>query len=227
MKKLKIKTKSWLLILSAIILLAAIGLLGYKFLFNQAEPEYFLEVSLTGEQALEYQRRIEQNFEQLKLFPNNYTVYVDLGNLETELGHASQAIEYYEKAWEIIPTNATPWLNIGNIYIRLGEYQKAETAFLKAIEVRETYYFGWFNLTKLYKDFYTEKSNKVRAIYLEGLKKTDNDYQLLYHFVDYLMESKNYSEALEYLKVYAGKVPAEEDRQAALKRIEEVERLLN
>ena len=209
-----------------IIILIAGVVFGYKYL-NRPEPEYFLDATLTDEQKQEYQRRIEQNFEQLKVFPDNYVVYVDLGNLETELGNASKAIEYYQKAWEIIPTNATPWLNIGNIYIRLGQYQKAEEAFLKARDIRPDYFLSYFNLAELYRDFLREKEDQVRSVYLEGLIKTNNDYQLLYFFIQHLLEEGINSEALEYLKVYVDKTADAESRQWALEKIQELESLSN
>lgn len=198
----------------------------FKRIVTDSKPEYFLEVNLAPEQRQELQNRINKNLEMLQLFPKNYEVFMDLGNIERELGNASKAMEYFEKAWEIIPTNSTPWLNIGNIYIRLGLYEKAEEAFLKAINTNSSYYLTYFNLAKLYNDFLKTKSGEVRSVYLEGLKNTNNDYQLLYHFTEYLIEIKNYSEALQYLQVFLTVAPTSE-KQAILERIDQVNELLN
>ncbi|GEM_PF-971633 len=187
--------------------------------------DLYLPVQIDEAAKQQVNQRIAKNLAMLKLFPNDYNVYLDLGNLARQLGQASQAISYYEQAWAAVPTNATPWLNIGNLYIELGDYQMAEKSFLKGQAINPGYYFTYFNLAKLYKDFLKTKAEQVRVIYLEGLKNTDNDYQLLQPFTDYLVETKNYSEALEYLKVLFIKVPAGSQPQI-LDRIKEVENLV-
>lgn len=216
-----INKKRTLLVLAAILALLAAGAV-YAYIKKNAPLT--LPVELSEEISQQVNQRIAQNLEMLKLFPNDYNVYMDLGNLARQLGKASQAIAYYKKAWATIPTNATPWLNIGNIYIELGNYQQAEKAFLIGKEINPTYYFTYFNLAKLYKDYLKEKSDQVRNVYLEGLKNTNNDYQLLQPFADYLVAIKNYSEALEYLKVLLQKIPLG-NRQQILDRINEVENL--
>ena len=187
--------------------------------------EYFLPVELTADKRQELAERIKKDFEMLKLFPKDYNVYLDLGNLEQQLGNASQAINYFKKAWETIPTNSTPWLNIGNIYIALGLYDQAEEAFLKAKNVNNQYYLVYYNLAKLYQSYFPDKASQIRTIYLEGLKNTNNDYQLLQPFTDYLLEEKNYTEAAEYLKVLAEQIPSE-NKQEVLDKIEEVKGLI-
>jgi len=225
------KNKKLLLILLCGLTVIIVLIFLFKFdllekIATNNEPEYFLQINLTPEQRQELQDRVNKNLEMLQLFPKNYEVFVDLGNIERELGNASKAIEYFTKAWEIIPTNSTPWLNIGNIYIRLGLYEKAEEAFLKAINTNGGYYLTYYNLAKLYNNFLTTKSGEVRGVYLEGLKNTNNDYQLLHYFTEYLIETKNYTEALQYLQVLLNVIPAQE-RQAVLERINQVNELLN
>lgn len=221
----KLNQKKFLLFLGGAIILLFAGLMVFLALAKRP-PALYLPVVIDEASKEQINQRIAKNLEMLKLFPNDYNVYLDLGNLARQLGQASQAIAYYQKAWETIPSNATPWLNIGNIYIELGDYQAAERAFLKAKEINPTYYFTYFNLAKLYKDFLKAKTDQIRPVYLEGLKNTNNDYQLLQPFTDYLVEIKNYSEALEYLKVLLQKIPAG-NRQQILDRIKEVENLMS
>lgn len=219
--KLVNKKYSFIILGAAAILLIA----GYLIFFIKKPNQLFLPVQITEETKKEINQRIAKDWEMLKLFPKDYNVYMDLGNLERQLGNVTKAINYYKKAWEIIPSNSTPWLNIGNIYIELGLYNKAEQAFLKGKEANTAYYFVYFNIAKLYKDYLREKSDQIRMVYLEGLKNTGNDYQLLQPFTDYLIETKNYSEALEYLKVLLEKIPAA-NKQDVLNRMQEVENLM-
>lgn len=216
--------KKFLAWLGGAIILLFVGLIVFLALAKKP-PELYLPVVIDEASKEQINQRISKNLEMLKLFPNDYNVYLDLGNLARQLGQASQAIGYYKKAWEIIPANSTPWLNIGNIYIELGDYQSAEQAFLKAKAVNPNYYFTYFNLAKLYKDFLKTKADQIRPVYLEGLKNTNNDYQLLQFFSDYLVETANYSEALSYLKALLQKIPSG-GRQQILDRIKEVENLM-
>jgi tetratricopeptide (TPR) repeat protein len=220
MKKIIPLNKTFLYFLAVLILIV---LAVTFFVLKKPAEEYFLDVQVDEQTRQELETRIAQNLEIFKEFPKDYNALLDMGNIEATLGNASQAIDYFKKAWEAIPTNATPWLNIGNIYIRLGMYREAEQAFLKAKDVNRGYYFVYFNLAKLYKDYLTEKSDKVRTVYLEGLKNTDNDPQLLYFFSTYLGETGNYSEAIEYMKAFMDKTVDPSDIQNALKKIEEWE----
>ncbi len=225
--KLAMNKKLYFVFIALIVLIIAIYLIITQFnLFK--EDKLFLEVNLSDEQISKYNERIKNNFEYLELFPNDYSIYLDLGNIERSLGNASQAIEYYTHAWELIPTNSTPWLNMGNLYIQLGMYYEAEEAFLKAMDIRDNYYLSYYNLAKLYKNYLKEKQDQVRSVYLEGLDKTGNDFQLLYHFTVYLEDIKNYSEAILYLNNYVEHPHVEPaSRKNAQKKIEELENLIN
>lgn len=220
-----LKKQKFIFLGGAIVLIALAGFIIFKMRVRPQEDEFYLPVNLSADQKQRLDERVAKDLEQLELFPKDYNNYMDLGNLEKELGNASQAIRYYQKAWEVIPTNSTPWLNIGNVYILLGKYQEAEEAFLKAKSVNPRYHFVYYNLVKLYKDYLPEKSEQIRTIYLEGLKNTNNDYQLLQPFTDYLIEVKNYSEAVQYLEVLLEKIPLE-DKAQIKQRIEEVKSLM-
>ncbi|MCX6785493.1 MAG: hypothetical protein NTZ18_01410 [Candidatus Komeilibacteria bacterium] len=218
----KIKKKHRFIILGAIVLLL---LIGAVILFIKPKEILSLPVSLDDQTKQTINQRIAKDLEMLKLFPKDYNNFMDLGNLEEQIGNAGQAIDYYHQAWETIPANSTPWLNIGNIYIKLGLHAKAEQAFFEAKKANPAYYFVYFNIAKLYEDYLPAKADQIRTVYLEGLKNTSNDYQLLQPFTDYLIAIKNYSEALEYLNVLFQKIPAE-NKQDVLNRIKEVEGLM-
>ena len=225
--KTLIKEKKIYFLLIIAVLAVLVILFVLKPLIFKREPEYFLETTIDEQTRGELYERIAKNNEILQEFPNDYNAQMDQGNIQSQLGNASKAIEYFKKAWETIPTNATPWLNIGNIYIKLGLYKEAEDAFLKARDIRSNYYLPYFNLAKLYKDYYVEKEDQVRSIYLEGLIKTNNDYELLYFFIQYLLEKEIYSEALEYLKIFVVKVQDQSSQQWALEKINELEEKLS
>lgn len=216
------------LFLTAGVLVAAAVVVSLVFYLKKQDtgPRYTLPVNLPAEVRQDYEKRIADNLESLKLFPKNYNVLLDIGNLERELGNASTAIDYFIKAAEAIPANSIPWLNIGNIYVQLGLYRQAENSFLKALDLDRSYVYNYTNLTDLYKNYLKDKSNQIKGLYLEGLKYSNNDPQLLYFYAEYLIEIKNYTEALEYLKVLVGKTPPDQ-RQQVLDRINQIDSLIN
>jgi Tfp pilus assembly protein PilF len=100
--------------------------------------------------------------------------------------------------------------------------EKAEEAYLKAKNINKTYYKVYTDLAELYEKYLIAKSSQIRGLYLEGLKYTNNDFQILYSFTEFLIRQKNYSEALQYLQVLLEQTPATE-RQPVLDRILQVE----
>ena len=215
-----------IIILSALAVILGGAVLWEKLaLFKEGNPN-FLRADLTPEQIAYYEDKIQKDLDSLKIFPKQYDVYLDLGNIYHSLGDNKKAIEHYQTAWEIIPTNSIPWLNTGNVYIEMGEYEKAEAAFLKAKEIRQDFFLPYFHLARLYRNFLTAKADQARAVYLEGLANTNNDYELLYHFYNYLIEIEDYSEAIKYLEVFIAKAPDPQNRADAQKELERIRALI-
>jgi len=206
--------KTYLTTLITIVIIMILVILFVKFNpFKNTEPEYNLVVDLSPEQIADLEFRLEENFKRLELFPNTYEVFIDLGNIEKSLGHASKAINYYTRAWEIIPANSTPWINIGNVYLSLKMYDKAEEAFLKAKNINPAYPINYLNLADLYQNYLKDKSDQIRGIYLEGLATVEKDEELLVPFATYLYESHNYSEAKLYFERLKEMYPERTDFQ--------------
>ena len=194
-------TKFFLISVLVIVILGAAAVAVFKSGFLQAPAEELtFAVSLTPEQQASLAERRQADFDRLEIFPNTYEVYLDLGNISYQLGQASQAIKYYTRAWEILPGNSTPWINIGNVYLVLKQYNQAEAAFLKAKELNPAYPLNYINLADLYKNYFPEKQEQIRGIYLDGLAAVDNDLELLVPFATYLYEAGNYAEALLYFQ---------------------------
>lgn len=218
MKLIKLYLYSLIVVIIVAFLIVLVIKLG---LLEGSAPAYFYKVNLGPEQLAELEKRREDNLQRLELFPNTYEVFIDLGNIEAELGNASKAIEYYKKAWQIIPANSTPWNNIGYIYIRLMKYNEAEAAFLKAKNINPANPLTYLNLTELYQKYLPEKSDSVKGIYLEGLVATDNSEQIMVPLATYLTESGNYSEALLYWQELVEKYPNRQEYQEMIDFINE------
>lgn len=215
-----------LIIFSGLAVLLSAVVYFEKFVWFKDVNVNFIKADLSPEKVKEYKARIAKDLEALKIFPNQYDVYLDLGNIYHSLGDNEKAIEHYMTAWKIIPDNSIPWLNSGNVYIEMGQYQKAEEAFIKAKEIRGDFFLPYFHLARLYRDFLTQKSGLVKGVFLEGLAKTNNDYELLYHFYTYLIEIEDYSDAAKYLEAFIAKAPDPQNRADAQKELERIRALI-
>ena len=207
-------TKTYIATLITVVVIIILAVVVIKFNpFKERLPVYTIEVNLSEEKRADLEFRLEENLKRLELFPNTYEVFIDMGNIEKGLGHASRAIEYYTRAWEILPANSTPWINIGNVYISLKMYYEAEEAFLKALNINPTYPINYQNLADLYQKYLKEKSDQIRGIYLEGLAAVQNDQELLVPFATYLYESGSYSESILYYQRLLEMYPERTDFQ--------------
>lgn len=216
--------KIYLYSLAGVLVLAMLVILAIKLgWFEKDEPAYFLNVNLTPTQRQNYESEKAAELARLKEFPNTFEAYLNLGNIERELGKASQAIAYFKKAYEIIPTNNVPLNNIGRIYLSLQLYPEAEAAFLKAKSILPEDWLSYLNLVDLYQ-VWPEKQGEIRGVYLQALAATDNSDQIMIPFAAYLWESKNFSEALLYYQELAKRFP---ERPDFLEMIKEIQAALN
>ena len=214
--------KTYLFSLLAVIIVCLLFVVAIKSgLFEKSEPEYFLNVNLRPENRAELEKRREDDFKKLELFSENYDVYMNLGNIERELGNASQAIEYFKKAAKIIPTNVTPWNNIGQIYVKLKIFDKAEQAYLKAKSINPGYYITYLYLAELYEDYLTDRIDEAKGVYLEGLAATNNSEKIQVPFASYLTEIGNYSEALLYWEQLAKEHPENKSHRDMIEYVRE------
>jgi|SaaInlStandDraft_3_1057020.scaffolds.fasta_scaffold02029_3 tetratricopeptide (TPR) repeat protein len=217
----------YIIVILIIIVLAVFYFTKNNFdIVNNTEQGLFLEVNMSEEARKDFEDRRDKNLSDLELFPGNYTSYLDLGNIERELGNATQAIEYFKQASELIPTNSTPWLNIGNVYYRLAMYDETIASFEVARSLSDTYYLVYFNLAKVYKAQDYNNTQRVMDIFEEGIVKTNNDYQLIYFYSSYLREMANNEKALEYLQLFVEHAPEQEMKDLVNLEIEEVRGLL-
>jgi len=227
----KINKKIFGVVIIIVIIILAFVLIYFKRdksldVITKTPQGLFLEVNLSEEARINFEERRNTNLEELELFPNNYNAYLDLGNIERELGNASLSIDYFKKASEIIPANSTSWLNIGNVYYRLAMYDESIESFEVARTKAPDYYLVYFNLAKVYKAQDSSNTQRVMDIFEEGVEKTNNDYKIIYFYASYLREIGNYQKALEYLELFTKFAPDQNMIDTVNLEIEEVKGIL-
>ncbi|MGI8813133.1 MAG: tetratricopeptide repeat protein [Pyrinomonadaceae bacterium] len=85
--------------------------------------------------------------ESLRLNPNNSPAYYGLGEVMSDLGKSSEAIENYEKARKANPDLTEILVPLGVLYYQQGEIAKADTLLTKAVidqpaDAQAQYYLG-------------------------------------------------------------------------------------
>tara|TARA_B100001250_G_scaffold414611_1_gene454617 strand:+ start:7343 stop:9259 length:1917 start_codon:yes stop_codon:yes gene_type:complete len=87
--------------------------------------------------------------EAIKLRPDFFIAYNNLGNIYNELGLMDKAKWHINKAIEIEPTFAAAYSNMASIYMDQGKLEEAEKWLLKAIEYRKDLARAYYSLSTL------------------------------------------------------------------------------
>ncbi|KQC14302.1 MAG: hypothetical protein APR63_14650 [Desulfuromonas sp. SDB] len=77
-------------------------------------------------------------------------IHTILGNVYSELGDYSKALECHRQSLEINPQTYQSWVNMGIVYRKLEDFDKAESCYLKAMEVNPEYTEMYVSLGALY-----------------------------------------------------------------------------
>ncbi|HKJ18655.1 MAG TPA: tetratricopeptide repeat protein, partial [Xanthomonadales bacterium] len=85
----------------------------------------------------------------LSLAPDHYSVLVNLGSAQNELGNANEAIELYNRAIDIKPSYMA-YSNLGTANSRAQRYEEAIIAYKKALEIDDSDWLVWGNLAIVY-----------------------------------------------------------------------------
>ncbi|MFA5029344.1 MAG: tetratricopeptide repeat protein [Patescibacteria group bacterium] len=113
----------------------------------------------------------------IKLDPNYYLAYENLGEIYSELNQHDKAIENFNKVIELKPNYFIAYANRGFDYFLLGEAELAEKDYLKALELNPQFYQANLNLG----GFYFEAGNFEQAIgYFEKALAIDGSNSEVY-----------------------------------------------
>jgi len=82
-----------------------------------------------------FQKAIENYLIAVKINPNSYSAYNNLGNIMFLTGNKQQAVEFYKKSIEIKPEQIDSRLNLGILYYYEGKLNLAAEQFNKVLEL--------------------------------------------------------------------------------------------
>jgi len=210
-------------VIATVIVVIVLSVGGY-FGFKQYEKKYYADpkiMTLSDEQRQNYEKRKQEIFETLKEFPDYFELYLELFQIDRNLGNYQQAINHNKLATKIIKTSSAPYMNIGVYLVELGHYQDAEYYFKKAVKLTPDYYLVYQKLGDLYRNYYKKGTfDKAVKVYQDGITAT-NDDRLVKDFADYLSENGYKNEALKYYKQLEEVSPEDEMLRELNKQLEE------
>ena len=119
------------------------------------------------------------------------------GFLCNEKGEFNKALEFSERAKKYWPTNWRPYNIAGDALDGLGRGEEAETAYIQTIKYNPSWWSSYdeisaFHLKRKRTDLAEEAFNK-------GLVKFPENVTLLSHYAEFLLMSKKYEQAFNYL----------------------------
>ena len=85
-------------------------------------------------------------------WPENYSGYVQLGNLYARRKKVPEAIDFFESAVRLRPADIGSWTMLGLLNEQRGDFDKAEQSYLKALDVEPNAGVAANNLAWLYAD---------------------------------------------------------------------------
>ena len=122
----------------------------------------------------------------IKYVPDNWRLYVNLGNAYVDIGKNEKAITSYKKALDINPNAAPVYISLGIVYNNTGRGEEAIAMFRKALKINPGYATAYFCLSKVC--FY-EKQYNLAAKYCD--KAEDLGFKIPVEFAEKLKEYKD------------------------------------
>ena len=138
---------------------------------HAALAEYYTEIG-------DYNNAIKYSVSAIRLLPDNFYAYKNLGRTYAELKNYSLAIHYYKKSLEIKPGLYQSYNNIGLIYSYRGDFNNSIFYLKRAIEIEP-------NLSKAYNDLGTVYAQMGEVdLAIENMEKSIeiNPYQIDYYY---------------------------------------------
>jgi len=171
--------------------------------------------------VMEYKKKLEEWEAVLKKNPMDVDAWISIGMIKKFFNNYAGARDAWEYAKYLNDGNSVVYYNLGNLYgSYLKDYKKAEENFLKAIELEDknvNYYIG---VADFYRNFYTEKKEKIKIILEEGIKQVPNDVSILAYAGGYYKEEGNKERALELYKKILSLNPENEEVKEEIKKLE-------
>jgi len=123
----------------------------------------------------------------IRYAPNDWRLYVNLGNAYIDTGKNEKAVASYKKALAVNPNASPVYVSLGIVYNNAGRKKEAITMFRKALKINPEYATAYFCLSKAC--FY-EKQYSLAIKYCDKAKELG--FKIPAEFAEKLREYKDY-----------------------------------
>ncbi|MCX5687277.1 MAG: tetratricopeptide repeat protein [Candidatus Omnitrophica bacterium] len=123
----------------------------------------------------------------IKYAPDDWRLYVNLGNAYINIGKNEKAVASYKKALAVNPNASPVYISLGIVYNNAGRKKEAIAMFRKALKINPEYATAYFCLSKAC--FY-EKQYSLAIKYCD--KAIELGFTIPVKFLENLREYKNY-----------------------------------
>lgn len=229
------------IIISVVILLAALGALGLYLVKrpNTEVPEdsyaivdyppglfelTIVDDSAPPEKIESWKQRFATDADAVIKAPDgfNFASVLDMGLIKRNVGDFRGA----ESAWVYLgqkrPANSISFYNLGNLYAHdLKDIGKAEVAYLKSIENEKKDINYYIALSELYRYQMPEKAEVAGQVLEDGIRENPDSANLLKFSASYFSETGNPEKAIVYYTRALELEPANDAIRDEIKRLEE------
>lgn len=127
----------------------------------------------------------------------------------------SYAIYIYTSAGEKFKEEWVPWLNVGNVFQLMSDGVRAEQAYKKAADADPSQAEPYVALLEMFSARGILPTDDMKVYFKSGLDKVSVDPgRLVIIYARYLLDSRDYRDALEIMKWAATKMPGDSRVQA-------------
>ena len=110
------------------------------------KDQQYHQKAIAAVKANDWQQAAQYYQAAIKINPQQYLYYYNLGEVQIKLDRWQLALKYYQKAGELEPNNAAIQHNLGEIYSHESSWSNAVTAYKKAIALNSKNSWTYHNL---------------------------------------------------------------------------------
>lgn len=165
--------------------------------YNETLTKEVVSVTLTKEQREELLKEIREASEEVKKRNDDKnSAYLKLGSAYERMGYRAKAVSAYKEVLEMDTMNVSALVSLASLQEKMEQEEEAENSYKRLVEIQPN-----ARNYNLLAGFVLQRKNDVssaRALYLEGLQKTNSDTLLMKYFASFLESIGDRYEAYLY-----------------------------
>lgn len=137
--------------------------------------------------------------------PHDHETLACLANMEGILGNLNSSLKHARQAIEIMPTDSTAHNAAGMAYMMMGKFEEAEKHFIEAIRLNPKFGVAYINLGKVLVQ--QNKFEKAEMFYRKGIEEFPDSASLHVYLALLLKQKGAFEEAEKEMNIAAALDP--------------------